>query len=212
MPLIDRAAPASLFLALLSSDLAQAFTANVTSGSPQLYLQVGAGAFAGTYNSGGTPGRNPTINTVQVTLAPNAVGSGTAQAMTSNSAAATSNWDGYAFCNPPAEVYVGAAYRSNRHGAAAAATLTASVPSGLSNGSGASIPFSQISWTSSGNGDGASAIQPFPSGSFAPGHQTIGTIARNQWAESCHRFSYRNANIVPAGTYTGRVTYTLSAP
>jgi len=88
--------------------------------------------------------------------------------------------------------------------------VQASVPTNLVNGSGNTIPFSQISWTSSGNGD--TGAQPFPAGTFAPGTQTIGNIARNQWAESCHTFRYANANVVAAGTYTGRVTYTLTTP
>ena len=52
--------------------------------------------------------------------------------------------------------------------------------------------------------------QPFPAGTFVGGTQTIGSINRNQWAESCHTFSYANTNFRAAGTYTGRVTYTLS--
>lgn len=192
---------------------AQAFTVNVNNGSQELYLQVGVGAFTGTYRNGGTPGRNATINTVSVAVPSNAVGNGTAQTMTSDSTAAISYWDNYSFCNPPGEVYVGGVYRNTRNGGAAQATLTASVPASLSNGTGGSIPFSQISWTSSGNSDNATTVQPFPAGTFAAGtQQTIGTIDRNQWAESCHKFSYRNSSVVPAGTYTGRVTYTLSAP
>jgi hypothetical protein len=42
--------------------------------------------------------------------------------------------------------------------------------------------------------------------------QTIGTIAQNQWAESCWTFSYKNTVTPAAGTYTGRVLYTLTAP
>jgi hypothetical protein len=30
--------------------------------------------------------------------------------------------------------------------------------------------------------------------------------------ESCHTFSYANTGVVAAGTYRGRVTYTLSMP
>jgi len=42
--------------------------------------------------------------------------------------------------------------------------------------------------------------------------QTVGTIAKNNWAESCWTFSYLNTTLPVAGTYTGRVTYTLTAP
>jgi hypothetical protein len=133
-----------------------------------------------------------------------------AQQMTSNSTASNSFYDNFVFCNLPAQVYVGGFYRRTNNAAGAGATLTATSPANLINGAGDTIPFSQIQWTSSGNGD--VGAQPFPAGTFTGGVQTIGTIARNQWAESCHTFSYSNTNIVPAGTYTGRVTYTLTAP
>jgi len=42
--------------------------------------------------------------------------------------------------------------------------------------------------------------------------QTVGAIAQNQWAESCWTFSYSNTTFPAAGTYTGRVLYTLTAP
>ena len=48
------------------------------------------------------------------------VGTGAAQAMTSNSGVSQSFYDGYVVCNPPAQVYIGAWSRS----AANAATLT----------------------------------------------------------------------------------------
>ena len=191
---------------------AEAYTVNITAGSRTLYLQVGVGTFTGTLQGGGSPGVNATINVVSVTVPAAQVGTGTAQAMTTNSTAANSFWDNFAFCSPPAQLYVGGFYRvPSGAGAGAGATLTASVPSTLSNGSGGTIPFSQISWTSSGAGD--TGAQPFPAGTFVGGSlQTIGTIARNQWAESCLTFSYANAAVVPSGTYTGTVVYTLSAP
>jgi TRAP-type mannitol/chloroaromatic compound transport system substrate-binding protein len=136
------------------------------------------------------------------------VGTGAAQAMTTNSAQATSFYDGFTFCNLPAQLYIGGFYRNTTN--TGAATVTATSPANLINGAGDTIPFTQISWTSSGNGD--AGAQPFPAGAFVGGVQTIGTISRNQWAESCHTFSYANSNIRPAGTYTGRVTYTLSSP
>ena len=42
--------------------------------------------------------------------------------------------------------------------------------------------------------------------------QTLFSVARNNWFESCLTFSYANANMVAAGTFTGRATYTLVAP
>jgi len=200
----------SLLVALLvCARPAGAFTVTITAANPRtLYLQVGVGSFTGIYNSGGTPGSNATVNTVSVTVPAAQVGSGTAQTMTTNSTASNSFYDNYAFCNAPAQLYIGGFYRSTTN--TGAATLTATSPASLVNGGGDTIPFTQIRWTSSGNGD--TGAQPFPAGTFVGGVQTIGTISRNQWAESCHTFSYINSNFVAAGTYTGRVTYTLSSP
>jgi hypothetical protein len=78
------------------------------------------------------------------------------------------------------------------------------------NASGDTIPFTQISWTSSGNGD--AGAEPIPAGAFNGGTQTLTTFKVNTWNESCHTFSYANAASVASGTYTGRATYTLSAP
>ena len=198
-------------VALLSGTTgARAFTVNITAANPRiLYLQVGVGSFTGgNYNVGGTPANNTTVNVVSTTVPAAQVGNGTAQAMTTNSGATTSFYDGFAFCNAPAQLYVGGFYRSTTN--TGAATLRASSPANLVNATGQTIPFTQISWTSSGNGD--SGAQPFPAGTFVGGTQTIGTINRNQWAESCQSFSYANSSFVASGTYTGRVTYTLATP
>ncbi len=193
---------------------AQAYTINLSPRSPRtIYLQVGVGTFTGgSYNQGGSPAVNGAINVVSVTVPAAQVGNGTAQAMTTNSTASISLLDNYAFCDLPGELYVGGFYRSTSSSAGSAtATLVASVPANLTNGSGQTIPFSEIRWNSSGNGD--TGAQPFPAGTFpAGGTLTIGTIRRNQWAESCHSFSFLNAAVRAAGTYSGRVTYTLSAP
>ena len=204
----------TLLVALLTAlpGASGAFTVSIAAGTPTtIYLQVGIGTFSGgNYNAGGTPGNNPTINNETVTVAAAAVGNGVQQAMTTNSTAANSFYDGFLFCSAGTQLYIGGFYRtlslSN-----AAATVTATVPAALTDGAGDTIAFSQISWTSSGNGD--SGAQPFPAGTFtAGGVQTVGTIAKNNWAESCWTFSYLNATVPPAGTYTGRVTYTLSTP
>jgi hypothetical protein len=88
------------------------------------------------------------------------------------------------------------------------ATLTVSSPANLVNGSEA-IPFSQISWVMSGNGD---TVIQFPNGSFTGGTQTLATLPANTWKEQCMTFTYANTVVPAAGTYTGRVTYTLSLP
>lgn len=190
---------------------ALAFTIGISPGNPRaIYLQIGVGGFTGTYRGGGTPGNNSTVNLVSVTVPAAAVGTGAVQSMTTNSTAGTSSYDGFEFCNTPAQLYIGGFYRFNSNAAGAAATLTATSPANLTNSAGDTIPFTQISWTSSGNSD--SGAQPFPAGAFTGATQTIGTIQRNQWAESCQTFSYANSAIRAAGTYNGRVTYTLTAP
>lgn len=189
---------------------ALAFTVTISSGNPRIiYLQVGVGSFSGIYSSGGTPQANPTVNVVSVNVPTAQVGSGVAQQMASNTGATSSFYDNFVFCNA-GQLYVGGFYRFNNNAAGAGATLTANSAVAMSNGAGGTIPFTQISWVSSGNGD--TGAQPFPSGRFTGGTQTIGTIARNQWAESCMTFSYLNTTIPAAGTYTGTVTFTLTAP
>jgi hypothetical protein len=189
--------------------VALAFTVNISARNPRvIYLQVGVGSFNGIYNSGGSPANNATVNVVSVTVPAAQVGNGTSQTMTTNSTASRSFYDNYVFCNTPAQLYVGGFFRSTSN--SGAATLTASSPANLVNADGDSIPFTQISWTSSGNGDGGA--QPFPAGTFNGATQNIGTINRNQWAESCHTFRYANSSVVASGTYSGRVTYTLSTP
>ena len=106
--------------------------------------------------------------------------------MTTNSTSGDQPYDGYAFCNLPGQLYIGGFYRSTSN--TGAATLRATSPVNLVNAGGQTIPSTQIRWTSSGNGD--SGAQPFPAGAFVGGRQMIGTISRNQWAESCHTFSY----------------------
>lgn len=191
---------------------ARAFIVNIspTSTQAQIYLRVGDGAFNGTYIGGGTPAASATITRVSVSVPAAAVGNGSAQAMTTNATQGTSFYDGYAFCNLPAQLYIGGYNRGGTLGAGGNGTLTVTAPATLSNGAGNTIAFSQISWTSTGNGD--TGAQPFPSGAFTGGTQTLASFPVNTWRESCHTFSYANANPAAAGTYTGRVTYTLSVP
>ncbi|GAA5006668.1 hypothetical protein FNZ56_04955 [Pseudoluteimonas lycopersici] len=191
---------------------ARAFVVNIipTSTQAQIYLRVGDGAFNGTYSGGGTPAASATITRVSVSVPATAVGNAAAQAMTSNATQATSFYDGYAFCNLPAQVYIGGYNRGGLLGAGGNGMLTVTAPTNLTNAGGNTIPFSQISWISSGNGD--TGAQPFPSGAFTGGTQTLASFPVNTWRESCHTFSYANANMVAAGTYNGQVTYTLSVP
>ena len=203
-----------LCAALLASvsDTVCAFTITINNGPPRtVYLQVGVGGFIGQYNTGGTPGNNATVNQESVSVAAAAVGNATAQAMTTDSTVGASSYDGFVRCNVPAQLYIGGFYRTPGLGATGSATVTAIVPAVLVDTGGDTLSFAQISWTTGGNGD--SGAEPFPAGTFSAGVvQTVGSIAQNQWAESCWTFSYSNTTFPAAGTYAGRVLYTLAAP
>jgi hypothetical protein len=193
------------------SSVAAAYTATLTPAAPQtVYLQVGVGSFTNNYINGGQPGNNATINVVSTTVAAAAVGNGTAQAMTTDSTATQSFWDGFTFCSVPGQLYIGGFYRTTG-ATTAAARVTATVPAALVDAAGDTIPFSSISWTSSGNGD--AGAEPFPAGTFvAGGVQSVGAMSSNTWNESCWTFSYANNKVPAAGKFTGRVLYTLSSP
>lgn len=194
---------------------ASAYTVTIAAAAPQtIYLQVGVGSFTNNYNAGGTPQNNTTIDTVSVTLASTAVGNKTAQAMTANTPTTNSFYDGYAYCTVPAgQLYIGGFFRT-AGAPTAAAQVTATVPAALTNAAGNTIPFSKISWTSGGNADpGTPPAEPFPSGTFINGGvQNVGAMASNTWNESCWTFSYLNNTVPAAGTFSGVVLYTMSAP
>jgi hypothetical protein len=198
-------------LGVVAGNRAAPFTATLNPAAPlTVYLQVGVGSFTNDYINGGQPEKNTTINTVSVSVTSAVLGNRTPQAMTTNSTAAQSYWDGYTYCSVPGQLYIGGFYRTTG-GTTAAAQVTATVPAGLTDGSGDSLPFSKIQWTSSGNGD--SGAEPFPAGTFVNGGvQTVGSMASNTWNESCWTFTYLNNTVPPAGTFTGVVLYTLSAP
>ena len=217
-PMSRRAAAALAVGGLAAGGAAYAFTATLTAAAPKtIYLQIGNGTFTGgnyTPIKGngqptGSPGNNATINKVSVSVAAASVGNGTAQAMTTDSTAANSFWDGFAFCNLPQQLYIGGFYRTTGTGTGSVSVI-ATVPTSLTNAAGDTLPFSQISWTSSGNQD--SGAEPFPAGTFSSASLNVGSIGQNQWAESCWTFSYKNTVVPAAGTYTGRVLYTLTAP
>ena len=208
-PLLLRALSVGVLVTVTGPALA--FTATLYAASPQsVYLQVGVGSFTNTYINGGQPQNNTTINNETVSLAANAVGNGTAQAMTTNSTQTQSFWDGYTYCSVPGQLYIGGFYRTTG-ATTAAAQVVAAVPASLMDSAGDTISFASISWVASGNGD--SGAEVFPTATFIPGgRQNIGSMASNTWNESCWAFSYANKTVPPAGTYTGVVTYTLSSP
>jgi hypothetical protein len=190
---------------------AWAYTATLNPANPkEIYLQVGVGSFTAPYINGGQPGQNTTVNSESVSVPPSAIGNKTAQAMTTNSTATQSFWDNYTYCSVPGQLYIGGFYRTTG-AATAAAQVNATVPAALVDATGDTIPFSAISWTSSGNGD--NGAEPFPGGTFvAGGAQSVGSMASNTWNESCWTFSYSNATVPRVGIYTGVVLYTMSSP
>ncbi|MBW8824226.1 MAG: hypothetical protein JF567_08385 [Xanthomonadales bacterium] len=187
---------------------AHAFTATIsTSNTRTLYLRVGDGGTNGAgFRNGGTLSTLGTINAVTVAVPAAAVGNSTAQAMTGNGRA-TSDYDNYQFCNA-GDTYIGGFFQYKATSGSAVLSVQSSTP--LSDGAGNTIPFPQISWTSYGNGD--AGAEPIPAGTFNGGTQTLANFPVNQWQESCHSFKYANASVPAAGTYTGRVTYTLTSP
>lgn len=181
---------------------ALAWEISVSAASRRVFLHVGNGT---------AQGSNGTINRVQVSVPFNLVGNGAAQAMTSNSTQSTSLHDGYNTCPTPGQVMIGASYRrSNGGDGPSRATLSVSSPGSLTNAAGATIPWSQISWTVSAPGSPVPGI--IPAGAFNGGTQTLTMVRANRHIENCHTFSYANSAVVPAGNYDGRVTYTLSTP
>lgn len=188
---------------------ASAWVLTINSGPKAIFLQVGNGSYSGFYNTGGTPLNNATINTVSVTVPANAVGSGTAQQMTSNSTQSVSFYDNFAVCNPPSQVYVGGWVRTPGS-SGGSGVLSVTSPAALTSGTTpATIPFTQISWTSTANGNSTPDI---PAGAFTGGTQVLRTMPANRWIENCHTFFYANTAVVSAATYTGQVTYTLVLP
>lgn len=199
-----------ILVCVLACAPSHAFVVSISPGTQSLYLQVGAGTISGgggRFNSGGIPGNNSTVNKVSVTVPVDSLGAGT-RAMTTDSTVTTSPYDNFIFCSVPAQVYVGGFYRTP--GAASNATLSVTSPNTLGSSAGDTIAFNTISWISGGNGD---TVATLPSGSFVGGAtQTLLSVTRNTWFESCLQFNYANTQLVPAGTFNGRVTYTLTAP
>ena len=176
----------------------QAWVLTITPGTKALYLQVGNG----TNNAS-----NATINRVSVTVPAAAVGNAAPQVMTTNSTHANSFFDGFAVCVVPAQMYVGGFFRQPTT-TATVASLQITTPPNLLSGTD-TIPFSEISWTSTAIGNATADV---PAGTFTGGTQFLVNIPSNRWLENCHTFSYANSNVRPAGTFTGRAVYTVTAP
>ena len=178
----------------------------ISAGPKAAFLQVGIGSYSGVYNSGGTPLNNTQVNVVSVTVPASAVGRGTAQAMTSNSTQSVSFYDNFAVCNPPSQVYIGGWVRTPT--GTGTGVLSVASPANLTSGVN-TIPFSQISWTSTANGNAAANI---PAGTFNGGTLALANFARNTFVENCFTYRYANTIVAAAGTFTGRATFTLTTP
>jgi hypothetical protein len=154
-------------------------------------------------------GDNATINLISLNLPLTAVTSGVPQPMVTDSTQVISPYDNYTLCTPSAgQVYVGGFFRMPST-SAVTAVLQVSTPAALTNGT-FSIPFSEISWTSTAIGNAAADI---PAGNFVNGGTLLlRNFSANTYVENCHTFSYANTNVVASGTYNGRATYTLTAP
>jgi len=191
---------ALLAWAALGASAACAWVLPLAPGPKQLFLMVGVG----------TPfANNATINLVSVAVPAASVGNGTPLPMTSDSTQAASAYDGFIVCTPPAQVYIGASFRRPGAGAGgASATLQVTTPPNLTSGTD-TIPFSQISWTSTALGNPTADI---PAGTFNGGTLFLRTITRNTFVENCLTYSYANSAIVPAGTFNGRAVFTLAVP
>jgi hypothetical protein len=96
-------------------------------------------------------------------------------------------------------------------------TVTANSAMGLSCTSSSScgtttIPFDTVSWTvgSAATANGGGDVQP---GKFnMSSAQPIARFASARQLKSTLFFRYANSTVYPAGTYTGRVTFTASMP
>ena len=201
---------AALLLIAAGSPAAFGWSLSINQASRRVYLHVGNGAPAG--NSSATSGP---INLVLVNVPANKVGNGVPQAMTSNSTQSTSlQGDGYTTCLTPAsQLLIGASYQRNNAGGGSApmsATLRVSSPAVLTNANGDTIPISEISWTVSAQGSPVPNV--IPAGTFNGGSQFLATIPANTYIENCHSFRYANSARRAAGTYTARVTYTVTSP
>lgn len=206
-PAHDSAATINLRMRFAQATLVCTVLCGVTSSVSAWVLTVTPGPrtiglIVGNNTAGATP------NIVSVTVPAAVLGTGAVQAMTSDSTQAASPFDNFTVCVPPNQVYVGGYLRELVTGGNSA-TLSVTTPATLSNGV-ETIPFTQISWTSTSIGNGGAA--DIPAGTFNGGNLVLRNIASNRWVENCHIFSYANANVVASGVYTGRATYTLVAP
>jgi len=135
------------------------------------------------------------------------VGAATGITTVTHNVPATQVGDGTPVEGTPSSILIEASARRANIFSALTTNFIVSVDSStpLSNGTD-TIPFTSISWTAQG--------EDIPSGNFTGSSaQVILPPTRAFWlVRDWHTFFYNNTQIVPYGTYTGRVTYTVSVP
>ena len=136
------------------------------------------------------------------------VGAQTGVTTVTHNVPATQIGDGTPIEGAPASVIIEAsARRARRPHLRFIISVDSSTP--LSNGSN-TISFTNISWTAEDGGN-----RGIPSGNFdgSPAQVLVRRPISTRWlVTDYHTFYYNNTQIVPSGTYTGSVTYTVSVP
>jgi hypothetical protein len=201
--ILSAAVMAGALVVLAPAARAWILTGLGTNNPARVFMMVGNGAAALWQN-------NATINTVSLSVPAAQLGTGPLT-MTSNSTQATSPYDNYTVCTPPAQVYVGAAYQRRLSSQPANAVLQVNSPANLSSASGDTIPIDEISWTVSALGNDPNPTS-IPAGTFSGGTQFLVNVAQGTLRENCHTFHFANTAIRASGVYTGRVTYTIAVP
>lgn len=138
------------------------------------------------------------------------VGAPTGVTTVTHNVPATQIGDGTPIEGAPASVIIEASARRATRRASRRTRFIISVDSStpLNNGT-STISFTNISWIAQDGGN-----RGIPSGNFdgSPA-QVILPPTRARWlVRDWHTFYYNNTQIVPYGTYTGSVIYTVSVP
>jgi hypothetical protein len=115
--------------------------------------------------------------------------------------------DGTPIVGVPSDVYIEVSARRATFWDALSTSFILSVDASVPLTDGTHvIPFTDISWTS--------ATGDIPAGRFtgSPNQLLLGPISTFWQVSDRHTFYYDNLQVLPAGSYTGRVTYTASIP
>jgi hypothetical protein len=133
------------------------------------------------------------------------VGAQTGVTTVTHSVPATQIGDGTPIEGTPASVLIEASARRATSSPKVYFIVSVDSSTPLSNGTD-TISFTNISWTAQ-DGD-------IPSGNFngSPAQVILGLTWAKWLYRDWHTFYYNNTQIVPYGTYTGSVTYTVSVP